>query len=309
VAEKSKKTGEFGENIVKQLLKIIGWKDPIENEDIPCHKGIRHQISTKPRKTHGIDFLFNYESQLVNNRQECNIISSKYENLYSSLIPTFKSHLKDIAFAMQCFPDCTYYQVNVSHTIESKNVNGVIFWLSRNDQEFDKDVYKEISSFRNSENIEYGPIYLVDNLRASFIYSVITDLTIKYNDDYYFLYQTTGNNINSLNRKSYGKILPVEMITSPIHIVKSSIGKNETLNIYFLKEYNEEDLGRLIGLARDLTEQWAAKICIVFSKYDRLKSENSVKIVKSKFADQNLTEKITVSSFNLQSFRKLEENK
>jgi hypothetical protein len=309
MAEKSKKTGEFGEKVVKELLKLIGWVDPIENEDIPCIKETYHQISEKPRKTHGIDFIFNYESQLINNRQESNVISVKYEKAYSSFIPTFKSYLKDIAFATQCFPYSQYAKTNVAQNIDSRNVNGIIFWLSHNDNEFNKGIYKEIINFRNSDNIDFGPIFLVDNLRASFLYSVIEDLISKYANDYFFVYQTTGNNINSVYRKSYGKILPVEMLTSPIHIIRSCIGKNETLNIYILEPYNEEDFGRLISLSRDLTEQWASKILINFERYDRLQSENSVKNVKLKFSDKELTEKITVSSFNLQSFRKLEEKK
>jgi hypothetical protein len=309
VAEKSKKTGEFGENVVEELLKMIGWIDLIKNEDIPCFSEKYHQISNKPRKTHGIDFIFNYESQLVNNRQESNVISVKYEESYSSFISDFKSYLKDIALAIQCFPYSNFYKTNVAPNIENKHINGVIFWLSRTDNEFNKDIYKEITSFRNSDNIRFESIYLVDNLRASFLYSVIKDLNSRYPNDYHFLYQTTGNNINTINRKTDGIILPVEMITSPIHIIKSCIGKQETLNIYLLKPYNENDFGRLISLSRDLTENWASRIQIFFEKYDKLQSENSVNNIKSKFADKNLTQKIDVSSFVLQSFKKLEENR
>jgi len=309
MAEKSKRTGEFGENVVKKLLKMMGWIDLIENEDIPCFKETYHKISNKPRKTHGIDFIYNYESQLVNNRQESNVISVKYGESYGSFITDFKSYLKDIAFTIQCFPYSKFYKTNVAPNIDNKHINGIIFWLSRADIEFNKDVYKEIRNFKNSENIEFESIYLVDNLRASFLYSVIKDLNSRYQNDYHFLYQTTGNNINTINRKTNGIILPVEMFTSPIQIIKSCIGKEETLNIYLLKPYNDEDFGRLISLSRDLTENWASKIQIFFEKYDKLQSENSVKNVKSKFADKNLIKKIHVSSFVLQSFRYLEENK
>lgn len=210
---------------------------------------------------------------------------------------------------MQCFPYSKFYKTNVAPNIENKHINGVIFWLSRTDNEFNKDIYKEITSFRNSENIKFESIYLVDNLRASFLYSVIKDLNSRYPNDYHFLYQTTGNNINTINRKTNGIILPVEMVTSPIHIIKSCIEKQETLNIYLLKPYNEDDFGRLISLSRDLTENWASRIQIFFEKYDKLQFENSVNNIKSKFADKNLTQKINVSSFVLQSFKKLEENK
>lgn len=175
--------------------------------------------------------------------------------------------------------------------------------------ETNKDVYKEVNNLRNTDNIDYGPVYLVDNLRATFIYSVISDLKSKYQDDYYFIYQTTGNNINSLNRKSYGKVLPVEMITSPIQIFKTGIGKEEKLNIYTINEYNDDEFIRLISLSRDLTEQWASQIIISFSKYDRFESENSVNKTKSKFSDTDLVNKISVNSYELKSFRKLEENK
>jgi hypothetical protein len=180
-----------------------------------------------------------------------------------------------------------------------------LFWLSR-DEKHTIDIVDQVKDFRMTNQITYGPIYLIDNLRASFLYSVIKKCRITFKENFQFIYQTTGANMSSLGRRSFGRMLPVEHINSPILLIKGTTRSDEVLNIFCVEQYSEESLRRLIGLARDITEQWATKIIIYYSKYKRLENENSVNTVKALFVDKELTEKVTVKSFSIDSFRELE---
>ena len=65
-------------------------------------------------------------------------------------------------------------------------------------------------------------------------------------------------------------------------------------------------LRRLIGLSRDITEQWASKIVIYFSRYKRFENELAVNTVKALFSDKELTEKVSVKNITIETFRELE---
>jgi len=306
MGEKSKKSGEYGENVVKRLFALIGWTNMIEGEDITCHKNKLHaHKKDSERVTHGLDFIFNYESPLTVGKQECNIISSKYNDKYESVNSKFKDHLKDISYAMECFPYSEYYTTNVNTRIEVKNINGIIVWLSRED-DFKKSLYEEVLNFRNSENLTYKPVMLIDNLRASFLYSIAIDLNKVGYQNASFIYQSTGSNITTIARKSDGSILPVESLTSSMQFIKVSNTNEEILMIYSLFSFDENALLRIIGLARDLTEQWASKIIIKFPNYDDFNHANSVRVAKSKYEERKLVDKISVKKFDIVTFRNLE---
>jgi hypothetical protein len=304
--ELSKKSGEYGEEIAKKLLRMIGWSDPPYGYDIECHNHKYHSIGEGDRKTHGIDISYNYESPLISNRQESTVVSVKYRDNYpSSPTSEFKEFLKELVFAIECFRYHPQYLQNISSSIESKGLNGIIIWLSRNDSH-KKTIVSNVKDFRISGSFEYGPIYLVDNLHASFLYSVIKKCKTVYKDNYQFVYQTTGVNLSSLDRKTFGSILPIEHINSPILLVKGTNRKDDILNIFCIERFSPEELKRLIGLSRDITEQWASKIIIYFSQYKRFEDENTVNTVKALFTDKNLTSKIVVKKITIESFRELE---
>lgn len=305
--ETSKRSGEFGEEVVKKLLHLIGWSNPPSNYDIPCQDGLYHRDGDSDRKTHGIDFSYNYESNLISNRQESTVISAKYRAAYPPSPTTqFKTFLKELAFTIRCFRYLDQFLQSVAGNINSKNVNGVLFWLSRNDNH-KKSILDEIVDFRLSDGFEYGPIYLVDNLRASFLYTVVEKCETQFKKGFDFVYQTTGSNFSSLNRRSFGRLLPVEQINSPVHLVRGTSRSEDVLAVFCIEKFSEDGLKRLIGLARDITEQWASQIFIYFTGFKKYEHELSVNTVKALFADKSLTEKISVRNLAIQSFRDLEE--
>lgn len=52
--EPSKQSGELGEKLAKEFLKLIGWDPSINTINIPC------TIKSHNRKSHGDDVLYVY---------------------------------------------------------------------------------------------------------------------------------------------------------------------------------------------------------------------------------------------------------
>ena len=77
MAELSKKRGEFGEELVTRLLKLIGWSNPIKGYDVPCTKKQFHRLSGEERISHGVDFIYQYDCPLFARTQELVLVSSK----------------------------------------------------------------------------------------------------------------------------------------------------------------------------------------------------------------------------------------
>ncbi|ERI11808.1 GapS4a family protein [Aneurinibacillus aneurinilyticus] len=304
--EKSKSSGEFGEKIVNKILKLIGWVDLRKGVDIDCCEGEKHKNGKNERKTHGIDYLFSYECPLCNNTQEDILISVKHTTNKYPAKPTnqFKEYLIDIAKTLECFPHDNEYgnqSINPSLYEARFNVSGVIFWLSNHQDDKDEGIIEKISDFRLGQEIEYGPVYLVDNKRANFLLKVINYVTSKYSENFRFVYPSTGyNNADILKKNSSGRILPVQYINSsilPIRIDEQD--KGGTLLLFVNEEFDEWRLKRLIGLSHFLTEGWGDKKIILFPDYNDLEHSNIVSNVKQLFADGNFREKVMVKSFSL----------
>ena len=95
--EKSKSSGEYGERIVSNFYKLIGWNSVEENVTIDC-------VNDKHKRksyTHGIDGYYGYKSELLKSHtQEDILISVKHTtNKYPSN-PTSKLKLY-----LTCIPE------------------------------------------------------------------------------------------------------------------------------------------------------------------------------------------------------------
>lgn len=302
MGEWSKKIGDLGEEIVKEFLGLIGWSDSQNNLPIPCMKKQKHSDDGK-LQTHGIDYLFSYESQLSNRTIEHLVISVKYTSVEYPASPSskFKEFFFDLAKTMECFKNSTSRQAlnkqfsGVDHATDS----GVLFWLSNNQNTYD-DLISKISNVRSMDEYQFGTIYIVDNQRIGFIYDSIYLLKSKYkNSEIEFFYQTTGKNYNPTNRQVSGKILPVEFINASILLIKViSQDQRITFVISTIETFHEDRLKRLIGLAYDITSDLPDDTLILFPDYNRLTHGNMVKEAKSSFKDKRFTEKIKIDSYN-----------
>lgn len=289
--EKAKSSGEFGEKIATKLLDVIGWNSAQKNLSINCLGGEDHQ-----KTKHGIDCYFSYESPLKDNTFEEVVISVKHnEGGYPQYPKTkFKEYLKDIAHTIECFNyDCDYRNVN------TENITGVIFWFSNDESEKSEGITEKLWNFRHDQDINYGPIYLVDNKKATFLVNAIAYAKSRYsNESVSFVYPSTGYNDSDLYTKIHsGKILPVQYINSSVLPMRIDGDKGNTLLLFSNEEFSESGLKRLMGLATYLTATWANKTIILFPDYNELKHNNIVAKVSRPFRNQEYFSNFTVKSF------------
>jgi hypothetical protein len=293
--EKSKSSGEFGEKIVTNFYKLIGWNSVEENITIDCVNDLHNRKSY----THGIDGYYGYKSELLKSHtQEDILISVKHTTNKYPPGPTskFKSYLKDLAEGMQCFPmDENYVNRKISG-IQERKTSGVIFWISKLEDD-NRDITKDIWNFNNTDKIDFGPIYLVDNNKLNFLLKSI-NYAIHNFDDYNFEYHFTGfNHTNPAESKSYGKILPVQLITTNILPIRVKKENQEFLSIFINEEFNEDSLKKAMGFAKMLANSWPAKTFILYSDYNHLDYSNVVERVKTIFNDNEFTNTVEVRSF------------
>lgn len=302
MGEWSKKVGEAGEEIVGAFLELIGWGDSQTGIELPCAMPGDHGTDGKQRRTHGIDFLFSYETPLSDGVIDNVVISSKFtsEAYPSSPSALFKSHIADLSNTIACFKRSQLRQeLNSSYSgVESAHDIGVLFWLSNNRTGYD-DIIERVSNVRFSEDLVFEHIFVVDNKKASFVYDSINYVKTRFaGDDIQYFYPSTGNNPNIITLETCGTILPVEYInTSVLPVRIQGTADTITLALLVADGFEKDHLKRIMGLGQKLSSNLASKILIAFPDYDKLLHGNDVQIVKTQFKDKKYTERVEIDSF------------
>lgn len=300
MAEVSKKRGEFGEEIVDQILNLIGWQPNMKGVDVACIRPIEHAISTKNRVTHGIDFIYHYDSPFFNDTHDFVLVSSKFNDEYpSNPVAKFKSHIKDLAFATECFKKSSIKN-SLSRFERTNKYTGVIFWLDNGkDKEYD-DAIERLTDFRVEDGVDFEAIYLVDNRRADFLYQAITHAGNFFKkSEIEFLIPNTGHNNTVKTRTSSSKILPVQYINSsilPLKVIQND-GAQEILVLNIIDEFEEGHLPHLISLAQKLTEGWSNQVFLLYPRFVKNALGDSVERAKLEFRDQAFIRKIQLGSY------------
>lgn len=294
--EKSKSSGEFGEKIVTNFYRIIGWEGVEDGITIDCVFKEEHE---RPSQSHGIDGYYRYRSELMkNNTQEDILISIKHTARKYPSSPTskFKAHLKDLAYGMECFRyDKEYASRQLPSGIQDRRLSGVIFWISQEDDD-KTDIISKVSNFHNTDKIDYGPIYLVDNNKISFLSSVVK-YAQSYFDDYNFEYYKTGFNNNPAEFHDYGKVLPVQLINTNILPIRFTKDSKKGIAIFLNEQFTEDSLIKAAGFSKLISKDWPEIINIFYSDYNKLEHSNIVERVKTSFSDASFKSKIHVKSF------------
>lgn len=305
--EKSKSSGEYGEKIANELLRLIGWGNALSGKDIPCVKKEHVGANGGSRTNHGVDYVVKYPCPLVSKTESTVLVSVKHRKNYppapKGKISDFKEFLKDIAEATECYPSHELYRTPIIGT-KSINISNVIMWFSALQEEQCTGVIEEISDFRNSDAVNYGTVYLLDNKKATFLYSSV-QYASKKDDNFFFFYPDTGFNMDTILRTHQGNILPVQYINSPIQLFKIITPTGENLLITVEDAFNIDYFERLLQLARLLTEGWATKVYMAFSSYNDYANKDNVKNILSKLNDRNFAKKIIVESLDYSDFRNL----
>lgn len=306
MGEISKKRGEFGEQIVSELLKLIGWETTLSGRDIECFRPQEHSISTKERRDHGVDFVYRYDCPLYSNREVFALVSSKINDSYpSNPVPKFKAHIRDIAFALECFSRSNLRsKLRKPQTIISHKTSGVIFWID-NKSDYD-DIIERLTDFRIDDDLSFDTIYLIDNKRADFLFDTIAFAKSKFKtSDVEFVHPATGYNATAKQRLSSSAILPVQYLNSSVLPLRITIDDDDFLLLNCIDDFEEDYLRKLISLSQKLTESWVSKVYILFPTFNENLHQEKVDDVKIEFRDRRFVNKITVSSFR-PDFRNVE---
>jgi hypothetical protein len=303
MGEWSRRIGEVGEEIVGEFLDLIGWGDSQHNLTLSCMRSQRHKIRESPRTTHGIDYLFSYESQLSHRTLDHLVISVKYtlDSYPRNPSSKFKEYFSDLAKTMECFKSSEIRRSSNSQFsgIDHARDIGVLFWLS-NDASDTSNVIQRIAGTRNLDEYNYDSIYVVDNKRVSFIYDTVKYLSSNRPDsEIEFFYPNTGRNYDPTNKESSGKILPIEFVNSGVLPLTLSNKKDnsKTFVIAVIDDFNKDHLKRLMGLSYEITSNFTKDTLILFPNFERIHHENQVSEAKSSFRDKRFTENVRVSSY------------
>ncbi|WP_283710303.1 GapS4a family protein [Pseudoalteromonas prydzensis] len=310
MGEKSKEIGEKGEKLVNELLTVIGWSGLQNNESIPCLTPEEHMSKNaqKPRSTHGIDIFFSDKSNLEDFTLENVVVSVKYTSKPYPSAPSsiFKEHLKDLAQTIECFMKSNLRAENNEDFemtgIRKANDTGVLFWLS-NHKDSDQDVISKIANINLDKSLNFSTIHVVDNSRASFIYSSIKFIQDSFKEyDYFFHYAFSSANYTDPNIQKFGNVLPVEYLSSnllPFRLIDKSTGKI-SFCVVCRDEFSEEAIKRLIHLASDVSQDFTGEFFFLFPDYDPLLHE---KILQQAQRVTNKTHSMEQRTITVKSYK------
>ena len=85
--EKAKSSGEYGEQIVKNILELMGWNNANSGVTVPCvHKEKHKKENSKEPQKHGIDYVYTYKSQLRDATKQDVLVSVKCRDGYPAKV-------------------------------------------------------------------------------------------------------------------------------------------------------------------------------------------------------------------------------
>lgn len=302
MGEWERSLGEEGERIVDEILDMVGWGARITNFDIPCRTARKHKLpsSAGPRRKHGIDQIYSVESQLVQDQLDIAAVSIKFSSKAypASPVNTLKGYISDLAGAMSCFEKSSIYSDIVGNAaVSSRSLVGILFWLNSSADSY-HDLIEKVKRMDLVQTEKFETIYVVDNLRAEFLYSAIHFINLRFGkQNAVFEYVDTGYATDPTNVKSYGRALPVSWINS--NILPFRAGDDKSILVIVVNEpFSEAGLLRVMGFSLVLSKSWARQVNILFNKFSRTDDRISVERVRAKFADREFSSTVKVGAFS-----------
>ena len=297
MGEFSKRIGEIGEEIVVEFLALIGWHQPVRNFDIPSTDPDKHG-----KQTHGIDAYINYKSPMISRTLENILISVKYskDKYPNAPVEKFKDHYKDLGMAIESFKksEMRTKTINSRSDFETTFDRGIIFWLNNVD-DYTQDILQKLSKLEAPKDFNHDGIFLVDNKKIEFFFNAIEFVKRKYpNKPIEFTYFNTGLNSDNDTPKN-GNIMPVQYLASNILPMRVQNETDKyTLILCSRENFEEEELIKLIGLAKNITANYQSNTIIAFPDYNRLQHEQLVDSAKLIVEESSFTNSLSVENFN-----------
>ncbi len=292
MGEKSKSSGEIGEKITQELLKIIGWSNQIQNVSIDCHNNDHKNEKGNPKQTHGDDLLHIYNNPFYDDTTFVCHVSVKnksdgYPKSETAVNSEFKKHIKELEEIVSCAKFDNKVNTFIDSFQPKKHIVhlGILVWLHNNEDEIDRDIIPTIAKSR--PDLE-GDItfFVVDGSRANFLLKVVKNLISNSNDGYYqFYYPKIGTAI-SLDENRKGSMLPIELIASDIIPAIVTINNKNFFYLYSKADFDEDVYTNLIAYALDFTVGLVNEIYIGFPDYNAAQHKELADRAKLSFKDR-----------------------
>lgn len=268
MGELSKTSGENGEKITEELLRLIGWSNLLKGVSVPCNNKTHNR-----EQTHGNDFIFIYNNPLHDSRTDVVYISSKnvnkgYPKGDQGVRTEFKKHLYELDETVSC----SKISSEISQKLQTfqgrrqKKHMGLLVWLHGDRENLERDIKPALSSIQLDLSSNC-PLYLLDMSRASYIKEAINHFrATKQGEDYGFYYPKLGNVIASADER-YGDVLPIELIASDLIPIRFMLEERPSLCLYVKQAFSEESLRKICSLAFDFADGWVEDIFIGLESY------------------------------------------
>ncbi|NRF26365.1 hypothetical protein HRJ45_15590 [Vibrio coralliilyticus] len=287
--EKSKSSGETGENIVNKFFEKVGWPNSDPNISFACHFGNDHKEkdAKNPRTQHGVDESFSYISGLESETVVQILASVKHTTgkYAQSLTNPVKEFIDDIAFSSKCFQVSEHYNNIYSlfsgSTIKEVKRIPVLFYLASGDDPNANYVqrFSNTQYFKKFEDLE--EFHIVDNSKITFMLNAINHVSNTYHDfDINFSHTSTSLNVMTIGQRTYSKTMPVEYLTLPylaFVLKKGSEGEEIFKYVVVTSEpFSQDGLSRHTFGALASTADKVSSISICFPDYFRDEHQTDV---------------------------------
>ena len=275
--------------VARNILKLIGWDNLEEPEPI-----VEIDEETGDVLNYDVDFYQKWESKLKDNVVDNIYISAFVDGKYPS---NAKKQVQEYLISTnKCLE--SYRNKGIVSTKEQA-IFSVLFWLSLNNEEVNKDYNDSLRNIVKSNDLDSSVTYLVmDNARTNFLVSSIIAAKNFNNLPVKFLYPITEENSSLKKIGKRGYRLPPQYINSSVlPIIKESDEKISIL-LFCNDTYSSENLKKIIWLIVKLTSGFGNEYVIFFPDYkNELKTE--VNTIISSFNDELLSKKISVKSMSV----------
>ena len=186
----------------------------------------------------------------------------------------------------------------LGRTTKSRD-SGVLFWLSSDEDTYD-DVVSKIANSRLDPDWNFESFHVVDNKRISFIFDTVQYLRHKYGSDHLnFYYPETSLSYVDKTISRYGKVCPLEFLTSPLIPLIIRAQSRHDQDIFCLatiEDFAQDSLRRLIQAAKEYTQEMSCTLLFLFPNYVDSSHADAVKRAATGF-ESDLFARIRVSSF------------
>lgn len=272
--EFSKAIGERGEEISRNLLKMLGWEKTVRKLSIDCVKSTHLNKSKNKKISHGDDELFIYNCPIIDSRTVIVHVSVKhcvdyYEGI-SDRRKLLKKHLIELSEIIECGKVNSQIHSCISE-YQNKKPDlihfGLLIFTENRRENIDNCITSEIPNLIFDDKIK-DPIVVVDNYRAEFLYRVISYMKNNYSKYSYTIPDFGYNLLNSQN--SHINHLNINMFCSDVLPFRIDVGDKFEAVIFINEPFNLISFKRAISYAISFSKGFVKKIKIGFPDFDKL---------------------------------------